>query len=239
MLEHLRKFIKYLFKWGESTIPRTRIAARLGLLGSLRLTHRFLQRVSTAPPPGPKDPPRSGPTDKIPKLIWFISDVEWEKFELIPEFKKFTQVHVTDLHPVVRGNICREDVFRVVEADLKNVTPDLIFLYAREGLLSQPLFDLLRTKGVPIWGMNLDDKTEFLKDEDRPYNGRYGYCRWITSFDLNLSSSHAMMDQYRRMNARVFYFPRAITIVPNFSRSARPSPIRFPSSAPSARTASI
>ena len=216
MLEHLRKLIKALLRQGAQAIVRSPLAARLGLLQSLRLTHRFLAHVAVATPAAIEPEKIQRPSSRLPRLIWFIADVQWEKHELIPELKKIGEIDVTDLSPAIDGGICREQIVRLVESESATIQPDLIVLYAREGLLSAELFELLRQKNVLIWGLNLDDKTEFFKDEGLPYGGRYGYSRWASFFDLNLSSSRTMVEQYRLLGAKARYFPEGFHLRPEF-----------------------
>jgi hypothetical protein len=216
MLDHMRRFVKRLLKWAETTLPQAKIASNLRVFQSLRLTHRYLRHLSQRPPVQSASPPKPRSGKNIPKKIWFISDLQWEQKEMIPELKKIGEVRVTNLNCVTGRNVCREEVFQYVESNSKEESPDLIVLYAREGLLSEPLFALLRKKNVPIWGINMDDKTEFFQDEHRPYEGRYGYCRWAKFFDLNLTSVLAMVDQYRLIGAEVRYFPEGYYFRPEF-----------------------
>ena len=218
VFEKARKAIKSLLKAGKWTVVRSKLGAKLGLLRGARLTDRYLSCLTTGSNVA-ENASTPTPRQKIPRLLWLIADIQWERDELIPELQKICEVRVTDLGAMTVQSDPRTAVSRLVESEGKNLEPDLILLYAREGLLSAGLFEYLRSKTVPIWGLNLDDKTEFMPEESGAYNGRYGYSRWVKSFDLNLSSSRVMVDKYRSEGAPVTYFPEGFHHRPEYDEN--------------------
>ncbi len=212
------KAVRKTIKATQSQAPHWPFFGKRGLFNTARTTRRYLSSIAatsagaTTGQPASPAPKRGG----VPRKIWFLADLAWEPGELIPELQKICEVVVTDLHAANASSQPREHAAEITRQAVAGVAPDLILLYAREGLLSQPLFDILRKLGVPIWGMNLDDKIDFFADEYSPYRARDGYSRWACHFDLNLTSTRAIIESYTRLGANVEYFPEGFHLRPEF-----------------------
>jgi hypothetical protein len=163
--------------------------------------------------PAPDRQPVRAPSTPLRKLL-FISDVMWEDKELIPELQKISPVKTLDLQPLLRkaadARSAPEIVARALQDFIGTHTgyePDAMFLYARSSLLSEEAFDLLRGRWkCPLFGMNLDEKTEFLLYKVFSH-GNDGYQRWARKFDLNLTNVRAVMDWYADRGLPVYYMP--------------------------------
>lgn len=148
------------------------------------------------------------------KKILFIGDIHWELEQLIPEITKICPVQTLDLHPCLREHQGKNTAAGAVVSVLDRFTkeersldPDLIFFYARSALLSEEAFHLLRRRwNVPLLGMNLDDKIEFL-DYGLFQVQNDNYQKWAGFFDLNLSNVRAAVDWYADQGHPVYYFP--------------------------------
>lgn len=139
---------------------------------------------------------------KLPlRRILFIADCMWERDHLVPSLERIAPVTVLDLSPMKPGS-AQTPASRAVFVRVDSFAAacheefDLVLLYARPALLSDAIFETLRAKwSCPIFGMNLDDKTQFFP------TGIYSdptddYRRWSRRFDLNLSSTRAAADWY-------------------------------------------
>ncbi|MEI9998383.1 MAG: hypothetical protein WDO13_04065 [Verrucomicrobiota bacterium] len=195
-------------------------------LRSLRTARRYLTNLCRL---DPRTQSAAGPLvsppnrNRFPANIWLITELTWEPYELIPEMEKIGRVFTTDLSPARQGAATRTKVAELVDQARPDMRPDLIWLYAREGLLSEDIFRVLRNKfDVPIWGMNSDDKADFFPREHAPYAGRDGYGRWVRHFDMNLSVCRAMMPHYLAAGARYAYSPEGL-LFPAGIRAAAPA----------------
>ena len=171
-----------------------------------------LVRSSTAPPALERVPALS-PAVPLRKLL-FISDIMWESKELVPELQKICPVETVDLRPSLRKasdmRSAREAVVTALQDFIgthEGYEPDVMFFYARGSLLSEEAFHLLRGRWkCPLFGMNLDEKTEFL-----PYRvfsrGNDDYQKWARKFDLNLTNVRAVVDWYADRDLPVHYMP--------------------------------
>ena len=148
------------------------------------------------------------------RRMLFISDIMWESKELVPELEKLCSLTILDLSSLLQPLREAELKRKAVVSALRNFIdecgsfePDLILFYARPALLSEEAFDLLRKKwSCPLFGMNLDEKIEFL-----PYGifsaGNDNYQRWAKQFDLNLTNVRAVMDWYADRGLPAYYMP--------------------------------
>jgi hypothetical protein len=147
------------------------------------------------------------------RRLLFISDIMWEARELAPELAKICAVTTLNLHPLLTAagaDTPARTVVKAIEAFLaahQDYEPDAIFLYARASLLSEECFHLLRRRWkCPLFGMNLDDKMEFLNFQIfSAGNDNYGH--WAQRFDLNLSNVRAVVDLYADRGLPVAYLP--------------------------------
>ena len=134
----------------------------------------------------------------------------WEQDSLVPELNKIAATSVLDLRPVIKGSAKpRIAIAERIRELLRSTSeePDCIFLYARPSLLSEELFAAIRERWkAPLLGMNLDDKHEFF-DYRIFAAGNDNYQSWAKHFDLNLSSSRAMTEVYRRLGLPALYLP--------------------------------
>src|ERR1700733_13900352 len=149
MRELLRKTVLKWVAFFVNEFPYLPVMGKLRLFQSARTTHRCLtglasvtnSAVSVAE--SKSQPPMRS---RVPSKIWFLADLFWEPKELLPELQKICDVAVTDLNPATKVAASREKAMELVDRVQRDIRPDVILLYAREGLLSSPLFDLLRTK---------------------------------------------------------------------------------------------
>jgi hypothetical protein len=173
---------------------------------------RELVRASTNPQPtGTVSALKRG--DPMRRVL-FISDVQWELNELVPELEKICPVETINLHPRLQkpprdrlpSEVARQAVQEFIQSH-SSCEPDLILLYARSGLLSEALFEAVRRRwSCPLLGMNLDDKLEFL-NYGLFSEKRDNYLAWATRFDLNLSNVRAVVDWYADRKLPVCYVP--------------------------------
>ena len=156
--------------------------------------------------------------------ILFIADCMWEKQDLVPELARIAETHTLDLHPALKTKagtqiesaIVTETIRQFIEAN-GNLSPDVIFFYARPVLLSDEAFDLLRKRwSCPLLGMNLDDKAEFF-----PYgifsSGNDNYRRWAKKFDLNLTNCLPSTEWYRQEGLPCLYSPQGVHLTPDLT----------------------
>jgi hypothetical protein len=150
---------------------------------------------------------------RLPRRILFISDVQWEGKELVPELEKICPVETVNLQPQLSrsGNRAAPPREIVVSALREYIAghgqtePDLIFFYARPALLSEEAFQLLRGHySCPLLGMNLDDKVQFL-DFGLFSDGNDNARAWAGKFDLNLTNVRAVVDWYGDAGLPVYY----------------------------------
>ncbi len=207
--------IRRLRLWLARLILRGDLGRRWTLRKIQKLENHYLHAlvVSSAHPlPQPKPAP-AAPKPAIRRLL-VIADFMWEKVSLIPELEKICPVSTLDLNPALRENrdqiLPSDVVLRTVDkflADQPGLQPDAILFYARPSLLSDDVFARLRQRwSVPLIGMNLDDKVEFL-DFQIFYHGNHNYQRWARKFDLNICSSLAVLDWYRQAGLPCIYAP--------------------------------
>ena len=222
MRQRVRGIVLKFSTWLSRRLPQHPLMARLRLFQSARLTRRYLTGLSRADLAGTAVPRPAAQGRPAPRTIWFLADLYWERDELIPELAKIGAVTVTDLSALRHEPTPREQAVRLVEQAGADLRPDLIVVYAREGFLSTALFDLLRTKDAPVWGMSVDDKIDFFVDETNPHHGRDGYGRWAKSFDLNLAGCPAMVGAYTAAGGRVVYCPPGYHFRPEFAQARPP-----------------
>jgi hypothetical protein len=164
-------------------------------------------------PPAPDKPPALKTRRRLRKIL-FISDVQWELKELVPELRKICEVETLNLHPHLAKYQGQNNQSEIVVPVLDNfirentsLDPELIFFYARSSLLSEEVFASLRRKWpCPLIGMNLDDKIEFLDYNLFTFRND-NYLKWAKLFDLNLSNTRAAVDWYADHGLPVYYMP--------------------------------
>ena len=151
------------------------------------------------------------------RSLLFIADCMWELNDLVPELRKISAVSVLDLHPALKskpaGQTDRQTVTAAIRdfaAANRNLAPDAVFFYARPAILSDETFEVLRRSWhCPLFGMNLDDKVEFL-----PYGifsaGNDNYQRWAAKFDLNLTNVLATTEWYQQRGFPCLYSPQGV-----------------------------
>jgi len=221
MRQMLRHFLRGWADFLRDRLPHWPIMAWFGLFHSARSTRRFLTGIC-AGTLGAGMPVAAPKRRRDPARIWFLADVFWEQDELIPELQKIGETVVTDFSSFRGEPTPREEIVRIVEQASEKIEADLILLYAREGFLSDGLFQLLRTKNAPIWGMNLDDKLDFFPDQLQPRHFRDGYCRWTAHFDLNLTSCRVMPPYYAANGGNAVFFPEGFRLRPEFLQPRPP-----------------
>lgn len=171
-----------------------------------QMDRRFLQALvqNAADSTRPVKASRLSKTDRV-KSFLLIADVMWESNELVPELEKIAPVKVLDLGRKISlgddgasfaGNTLA--VIREFSLSTKGYSPDVVLLYARPSLLSDEVFEEIRSCWkCPLLGMNLDDKVQFF-----PYgvfkSGDDNYQKWAAHFDLNLTSSLTALRWYRQ-----------------------------------------
>jgi hypothetical protein len=148
-----------------------------------------------------------------PRRVLFISDVQWEAKELVPELLKIAPVDTINLQPHLTAADSRQSapdqvVARALRDQLTTrapADPDVILFYARPSLLSEEAFQIIRQYySCPLLGLNLDDKVEFL-DFGIFSNRNDNYRRWARHFDLNLTNVRAVVDWYGDAGLPVYY----------------------------------
>jgi hypothetical protein len=224
MRQRLRGIVLKIAGWLSRRLPHHPLMARLRLFQGARLTRRYLTNLcrSDLSAVHLPDGTRPRPARAVPETIWLIADLYWEPDELIPELAKIGAVTTTDLSSLRHEPTPREQVVELVRRAGADLQPGLILLYAREGFLSEALFDLLRGKNAPVWGMNVDDKIDFFVDETNPHHGRDGYRRWAKCFDLNLTGCPVMVGPYAEAGGRVVYCPPGYHFRPEFAQPRPP-----------------
>lgn len=182
-------------------------------LGKLERAYTLALTEASGGKPSPETPRPLTKSAPLRRLL-FISDIMWEGRELTPELAKICAVETLNLHPTLETAVSGKPPAVVVEKaieayihDNKNYEPDAIFFYARASLLSGESFHLLRKRWkCPLFGMNLDDKMEFLNYKIfAAGNDNYGH--WAKQFDLNLSNVRAVVDLYTDRGLPVVYLP--------------------------------
>jgi hypothetical protein len=84
--------------------------------------------------------------------------------------------------------------------------PDVLLLYARASLLSEELFSTIRRQWkCPLFGVQLDDKVNFLEHGIFRHERCDGYVQWARSFDLNITNCLVVSDWYRQRGLPVVY----------------------------------
>jgi hypothetical protein len=158
-------------------------------------------------------------TNTTLRHILFIGDVMWEDQQLFPELRRIAALEVLDLRTLL---VTQSDetpaatAQRGVENFHPHRAPDLVFLYARPGLLSDEMFDTIRRKwSCPVLGMNLDDRMEFHEGVLSP--PRCGYGGWASKFDLNLTSSRLAEEWYRKSGAAARFMPQGFARSPTWT----------------------
>jgi hypothetical protein len=225
MRQFFRKVILDSVRYVWNRLPYLPIMSWLNIFAGLRTARRYLTHLCRL---DPCSVPTTGALvtppnrNRYPSRIWLITELTWEPEELIPEMKKIGQLFTTDLCPARQGAETRAKVVELLDRAKPDMQPDLIWLYAREGLLSEDVFRVLRKYDVPIWGMNSDDKADFFPREHSPYAGRDGYGRWVRFFDMNLSVCRAMVPHYLAAGARVAYSPEGFYFRPEFEEPRPP-----------------
>lgn len=172
---------------------------------------------SAAAPPAPVVPPgRASSSGRLGNIL-LIADCMWEKNDLVPELARIAPTQLLDLRPRLKvtapaphqADLVAETV-RAFTSDSTKATPAVILFYARPGLLSDEVFQLLRKRWpVPLVGMNLDDKQQFF-----PYGifrgGDDNYQRWARHFDLNITNCLPATDWYRQRGVPCLYVPQGV-----------------------------
>jgi len=151
------------------------------------------------------------------RQILLIADIMWEANDLVPELANICPTVAFDLHPHLRKNAGRVPEPQVMVLavrgfmeEQKALEPDVILFYARPGLLSEEVFDLLRRRwSCPLFGMNLDDKFQFL-DYGIFRGGDDNYQRWAQLFDLNITNGIAASEWYQQRGLPCIYSPQGV-----------------------------
>ncbi len=216
--------------------PSKKLARRIFLRGAVlekwvarqarRLDRAYCSELmsSTAPQTTPSAPAIIVPSASLRQIL-FIADCMWELNDLVPELKKIANVEVLNLRPGLQNKASSQNDAEIVAAEIqkfsekeKNLSPDLILFYARSSLLSDEVFEHLRKRWrVPVWGMNLDDKTQFF-DHNIYSEGEDNYQHWAKKFDLNLTGTLAATQWYRQRGLACTYCPSG------FHQSEKSSP---------------
>ena len=148
------------------------------------------------------------------RRMLFIADCMWEQNDLLPELRKLCEVDVLDLRPALKTRDGSQPAQAAVEAAVEgfiktssHLSPDVILFYARPALLGEQVFHLLRRRwSCPLFGMNMDDKTQFF-----PYGifsaREDNYQAWARNFDLNLTSSLVATGWYQQRGYPALYLP--------------------------------
>lgn len=170
-----------------------------------------------AGPAAPAVPPKHVSTSGQLRQILIIADCMWEKSELLPELERISQTHLLDLRPWLQKSSANTSPAETVTTTVREfardgarVSPDVILFYARPGLLSGEVFQLLRQRWkCPLLGLNLDDKQQFF-----PYGifrgGDDNYQHWAREFDLNLTNCLPATEWYQQRGLPCFYSPSGV-----------------------------
>lgn len=155
--------------------------------------------------PEPTDLPI--PKGKINNIL-YISNVTWEKYELIDELNRISNVKVLDVRdfrdddPEVQSRQICESI-----SDIDSINPDVIIIYLCPLLLHESIIKVARDKwSCPILGMNLDDRIQFHPDMIPSKND--GYKRFSHLFDLNLTSSLLAVEWYKKEGSSAYFMPQ-------------------------------
>lgn len=178
-----------------------------------------LARSFTRPTPPAWVPSITAPAGTLQRIL-LIADCMWEQNDLVPEFSRIAETRLLDLRPDLKRQpqVLQSEVVTATVRDFvrrhPDYAPDVILFYVRPLLLSEEVFQIIRTTWkCPLLGMNLDDKLQFfqygifsLQDDN--------YQHWARKFDLNLTNCLPATDWYRAQGLPVIYSP------PGFRRSA-------------------
>ncbi len=174
-----------------------------------------LAKTFSRPVPPPVAPAVVSPSGELRNIL-LIADCMWEQNDLAPEFAKIAPTRLLDLRPRLKNqpqSQLRELVLAAVREFIQanpDYSPDVILLYARPLILSEEVFQILRSRWRgPLLGMNLDDKLQFF---------RYGifsaaddnYQAWATKFDLNITNCLPATEWYRERGLPVIYSPQGV-----------------------------
>lgn len=170
--------------------------------------------AGSAPPPRATTSTANAPL----RRILFIADCMWELNDLVPELQRIAEVSVLDLRPALSSDPGSGTGPEVVLSTIRDYAaqslpePDVVFLYARPGLLSEEVFEVVRKRWhCPLLGMSLDDRVEFF-DHGVFSEPRDGYAHWARRFDLNLTNCLAATDWYRRRGLPCLYVPQGMHV---------------------------
>ena len=182
-----------------------------------------LVRPPATPAPTALPPRRLSTSGKLRQIL-LIADCMWEKSELLPELERISQTHLLDLRPGLKKSSPTASPAETVTTAVRDfardnaqVSPDVILFYARPGLLSDEVFELLRQRWkCPLLGMNLDDKQQFF-----PHgifrDGDDNYQRWARKFDLNLTNCLPATEWYQERGLPSVYSPSGVHRPANLS----------------------
>lgn len=201
---------------------RQRLAALL-LRGSLldwwlarkvvRLVDAYHQQLLRAVSPKRVEPlPAMGVGVTKLRHLLFITDVYWEKRELLPELSRICEVTFVDMHhrlsPDASGFLHLPPDQAIAELSSHRGTRfDAVIVYLQSAYQSIELLDFIRvTWKCPLLGLNLDCKVNYANYG--LFQGRGGgYEDWAGAFDCNLTNALAMVDVYRAANFPCLYLP--------------------------------
>ena len=171
---------------------------------------RQMVRVSQSTTPVPS-PARLSKGSPLRRMV-IISDVMWERNELVPELERICEVVVHDVQAVLKDIDRQNAPHRIVQSVQRFLTscgdkePDVVLLYLRGNLLSDELFTLIRNRwACPLLGINLDDKVQFW--EYGSAGGGDHHQQWALKFDLNLTNSKIAVPWYHEAGAACVYLP--------------------------------
>lgn len=178
-------------------------------------------------------PSASSARPKVPNLhngnklrqILYIADCLWGPVGLAPEeLSRIADTSLLDLHAALattsEGPEGRALVVKLVREFVqanRSLSPDVVILYLRPGLLSDEVFDVLRQAWTcPLFGMNLDDKMEFF-----PYgifaHGNDNYQFWAGKYDMNITNCLPATDWYRQKGLPCLYSPQGVHFTPDMT----------------------
>lgn len=209
------------------------------LSGARNLERNYLQRIIEISNPshqsagtGHTKPAITATVKPALRRILFIGDCLWEQDQLFPEIRRICSLNVLNLRDFLKTSEPQTDaVVQAIERHARDQSlqdPDLIIFYARPALLSEAAFDAIRTRwSCPVIGMNLDDRVEFF--DYRIFSRRNdNYAQWIHHYDLNLTSSLAAADWYRKQGAEVRYMPQGFCVHPGYLNPPTNSQFKYP-----------
>ena len=161
------------------------------------------------------------------RQILFIADCMWEQNDLVPELARIADTRLLDLRPALKtmapgidGRNVVVETIRQFAADNRSFSPDVILFYLRPALLSDEVFDLLRQKWkCPLFGMNLDDKSEFFA-YGVFFAANENYQHWAKKFDLNITNCLPATGWYRQRGLPCIYSPPGVHLTPELTLPA-------------------